>query len=86
MAIRFRRGTALVTKVLKNFDRAIADLELAAADIHEDRARKAVVAENNRQWYLAIQARHAMEDLALKQAAVRADRVRSNIEALVAST
>lgn len=83
MRIRIRRGTALVNKVLKNFDRAIEDLAVAAQDIAQRRETKKVQLEQARESFKQYEVEQMAADAHLRKALTRAEQVRANLEALV---
>lgn len=60
--IRFRRGTSLLNKVVKTFERAVADLDVAIAQIEEQRQQ--VLVESRE---MVEKNRRAEEELAEKQ-------------------
>lgn len=92
--IRFRRGTALLNKVVKQFDQAIADLEAAYQQIEEKRQSTLDQIDANNQQYIAAQARLREKHVAIEDkldakeyelylASIKAATVRHNIAALV---
>lgn len=82
--IRFRRGTALVASVLKKFDRAIEDLGVASEQIQTQRAQNFAGIQATQERVRQLEAQHYAEDALLLDAYKRAEKVRTNIAALVA--
>jgi hypothetical protein len=92
--IRIRRGTALLNKVVKQFDQAVADLEAAAQHI-EDKRLKTLDKITDKQLahmdtLAGIQAAHDAkqaklnaDEYALYLAGKKAQTVRDNIAKLV---
>lgn len=81
--IRIRRGARLLAKTLRQFDRIVTDLETAANDIANQRAKKAVKLGQRQSELIAFEQQHAMEDALLRAAHERANQVRGKIAALV---
>jgi septation ring formation regulator EzrA len=83
MRFRFRRGTALVAQVLKQFDRAVEDLATAQEQIQAQRAKKDTAFQATKEWFEAHQRQVAAEDRQLLKAHQRAEKVRANLTALI---
>ena len=70
--IRFRRGTSLLNKVVKQFDQAVADLDVAITQIEEKRLATLEKARNTTSKHfekvrtLVAQHEQKLDDLAAK--------------------
>lgn len=92
--IRFRSGTSLLNKVVKQFNQAIADLDVAAQQIEEKRQNTLDKIDANTERYdeakarlhdkhVAIESKLDEQEYALYLASLKAQTVRNNIAALV---
>jgi predicted nucleic acid-binding Zn-ribbon protein len=81
--IRIRRGTALLNKVVKQFDQAVADLEVAAKQIDDKQEKKRAKLRARYEAYRAYEAQVSEENAALEDAFQRAVKVKANITKLI---
>lgn len=83
--IRIRRGTALLNKVVAQFDKAVADLDAAVEHIEASQSKQITkISQQHQKHNEALDKLHAKEE-ELYGAGVRARTVRANIAKLVGS-
>jgi hypothetical protein len=83
--IRFRRGTALLTNVIKTFEKSVADLEVARQQISAKRQKNHEKLNAAWEKYIDLEQQTDEENDVLATAEYRASVVAQNIAKLISA-